>query len=137
MTWRPGAVELVRELRDRGIPQAIVTTSPRFMTQVVADALPEGAITAIVSGDDVENGKPDPEPYLTAIRELGVDPRRCVAVEDSPTGLASAIAAGVAVVGVPHDAEPTVSAGWTRLASLSGVTVRDLAGVAGLGGSGR
>jgi len=93
--WRPGAYELVAEIMEAGIPQAIVTTSPRVVAQVVADSLPDGAITVIVAGEDVRNGKPNPEPYLLAVRTLGVTPANCVAIEDSPTGLAAAIAAGV------------------------------------------
>lgn len=126
VTWRPGAFELVRALMGAGIPQAIVTTSPLSMTQVVADALPAGAIRVIVAGEDVGNGKPHPEPYLTAAQRLGVAPRDCVAIEDSPTGLAAAIAAGVTAIGVPHDAELANDGRWVRLESLSGVTVEDL-----------
>lgn len=126
VTWRPGAVELVTALRDRGVPQVIVTTSPRFMTEVVAAALPPGAIVAIVSGEDVDNGKPHPEPYLTAAAGLGVPIGRCVAIEDSPTGLASAIASGAVAVGVPHDAVLDHPGRWTRLDSLEGVGVDDL-----------
>src|SRR5262249_1917495 len=55
----------------------------------------------VVTGDDVTAHKPDPEPYLLAARLLGVDPRRCVALEDSPNGVASAAAAGCHVIAVP------------------------------------
>lgn len=126
VTWRPGAVALVSELLAAGIPQAIVTTSPRSMTEIVAQALPIGAISAIVAGEDVEHGKPHPEPYLSAARKLGVEPGRCVAFEDSPTGLIAAIAAGTMAVGVPHDATLNNVGRWTRLDSLSGVTIQDL-----------
>jgi beta-phosphoglucomutase-like phosphatase (HAD superfamily) len=57
---------------------------------------------------------------------LGVDPQRCVAIEDSPTGLAAAIAAGTIAIGVPHDAILQNAGRWTRLDSLAGVTVEDL-----------
>lgn len=126
VAWRPGAFELVQSVQAAGIPQAIVTTSSRAMTQLVAGALPEGAIKVIVAGEDVENGKPDPEPYLSAARSLGVEPRTCVAIEDSPTGLAAAIAAGVAAIGVPHDAVLANGGHWVRFDSLSGVAVEDL-----------
>jgi beta-phosphoglucomutase-like phosphatase (HAD superfamily) len=56
----------------------------------------------VVVGDDVANGKPHPEPYLLAARRLGVDPARCLAIEDSPTGVASALAAGCTVLAVPN-----------------------------------
>ncbi len=72
---------------------------------------------AVVAGDEVGNVKPHPEPYLTAARLLGVaDPRRCVAIEDSPTGVASARAAGCVVLAVPSE---------TRLSDVDGVTVVD------------
>ena len=126
VTWRPGAVELVTALRDAGVPQAIVTTSPRSMARVVADALPSGAVAVVVAGEDVARGKPDPEPYLSAARALGARPQDCVAVEDSPTGLAAAIAAGVHAIGIPHDAELTNAGEWTRLDTLGGVSVEQL-----------
>jgi len=54
----------------------------------------------VVTGDEVTRGKPDPEPYLVGAERLGVDPAACVAIEDSPTGIASARAAGVPTLGV-------------------------------------
>jgi HAD superfamily hydrolase (TIGR01509 family) len=129
VTWRPGACELVGAIMEAGIPQAIVTTSPHSMTQLVADSLPKGSITVIVAGEDVRNGKPHPEPYLLAMVRLGVNPGHCVAIEDSPTGLAAAIAAGAVVVGVPHDAELDHAGRWVKFDSLSGVTVSDLVGL--------
>jgi HAD superfamily hydrolase (TIGR01509 family) len=131
VTWRPGAVDLVTALRDAGVPQAIVTTSPRSMARVVADALPAGAIRAIVAGEDVAAGKPDPEPYLTAARTLGVRPEDCVALEDSPTGLAAAIAAGTHAIGIPHDAVLANAGAWTRLETLRGVPVDRLVQLVG------
>lgn len=131
VAWRPGAVELVRGIHAAGIPQAIVTTSPLSMTEVVAEALPDGAISSIVAGEHVHHGKPHPEPYLTAARRLGVDPQRCVAIEDSPTGLAAAIAAGTIAIGVPHDAILQNAGRWTRLDTLADVTVADLLRIAG------
>lgn len=127
VAWRPGAFELVSALQEAGIPQAIVTTSPLAMTRLVADALPPGAVHTIVAGEHVQNGKPDPEPYLTAARNLGVEPASCIAIEDSPTGLAAAIAAGTVPIGVPNDADlDGLAPGWTRLDSLAGVGVDDL-----------
>lgn len=118
--WRPGAVELVRELHGAGVPQAIVTTSGREMARLVAEALPAGAIRTVVSGDEVRRGKPHPEPYLTAAARLGVDIAECVAVEDSATGLTSAIAAGAIPIGVPHDTAIPTSREWMRVPTLAG-----------------
>jgi HAD superfamily hydrolase (TIGR01509 family) len=100
--WQPGAQDLVAELRRHDVPCAVVTMSYRRLAQPVVDALPAGSFNTVVTGDQVEHGKPHPEPYLTAAARLGVDPARCVAIEDSPTGVASARAAGCIVVGVTH-----------------------------------
>ncbi|GAA2069103.1 HAD family phosphatase [Aeromicrobium halocynthiae] len=97
--WRPGLPALVEEVATAGIPQALVTMSYAQIAAPVAEVLP---FDAVVTGDVVARGKPDPEPYLEAARRLGVDPRDCLAVEDSPTGAASANAAGCVVLVVPH-----------------------------------
>jgi beta-phosphoglucomutase-like phosphatase (HAD superfamily) len=76
--------------------------SYRVLAETVASALPAEWFSVVVPGDEVVNGKPHPEPYLAAAAALGVDPRDCVAIEDSPTGVASAEAAGVPVVAVQH-----------------------------------
>ena len=65
-------------------------------------ALPPGTFAAVGAGDDVTHGKPHPEPYLAAAAQLEVDPGRCVAIEDSLTGVASAEAAGLAVLVIEH-----------------------------------
>ncbi len=97
--WRPGATELVLALAAAQVPQALVTMSYRVIAEPVIEALP---FNAVVTGDEVEHGKPHPEPYLAAARALGVDPSDCLAVEDSATGAASAEAAGCVVLVVPH-----------------------------------
>ena len=135
--WRPGARELVRALRDAGIPQAIVTTSAHSMARIVADALPTGSIRTIVAGEDVAHGKPDPEPYLTAATRLAVTASDCIAIEDSPTGLAAAIAAGTSAIGVPNDTVLDNPAPWTRLDTLAGVTLDQLREFVGVPGGGR
>lgn len=100
--WRPGARELLAAVNGADIPTALVTMSwKRFADQVV-ECLPSGSFRVSVTGDEVTRGKPHPEPYLLAAERLGVDPRHCVAIEDSPTGVRSALAAGCRVLGVPH-----------------------------------
>jgi HAD superfamily hydrolase (TIGR01509 family) len=100
--WRPGAVELLAHLEAAGVPCGLVTMSyARFVAPVLA-ALPQGSFAAVVTGDEVTVGKPHPEPYLTAAALLGVDPRACIAIEDSNTGAKSAEAAGCAVLVVPN-----------------------------------
>ena len=100
--WRPGARELLAAAGRAGLPCALVTASWRTLVDAVLDALPQGTFSAVVTGDEVARGKPDPEPYATAARALGVDPARCLALEDSPNGLSSALAAGVPTVGITH-----------------------------------
>jgi HAD superfamily hydrolase (TIGR01509 family) len=102
MPWRPGALALLRQLRAEGVPCAMVTMSYAQLAEAVVAHLPPHTFAAVVTGDQVTDGKPHPEAYLTAAERLGVDARRCVAIEDSNTGVASAEAAGCVVVAVPH-----------------------------------
>ncbi|MDH2430693.1 HAD family phosphatase [Sphaerisporangium sp. TRM90804] len=97
----PGARELLSEVRAAGVPVALVTSSTRAITDAVLDGIGRESFDAVVTGDDVGHFKPDPEPYLLAARLLAADPARCAAIEDSPNGVASATAAGCAVVAVP------------------------------------
>ena len=120
--WRPGARELLAALREAGVPCALVTMSWTRLADAVVDALPAGSFAAVVTGDAVARGKPHPEPYLTAAARLGVATVDCVAIEDSPTGTASAEAAGCRVVVVPHIVAVAAGPGRTLLPSLLGVT---------------
>jgi HAD superfamily hydrolase (TIGR01509 family) len=124
--WRPGAQELLAALAGRGVPCALVTMSYVRLAQTVVDHLPVGAFATVVTGDEVSAGKPHPEAYLTAAERLGVDPARCVAIEDSPTGIASAEAAGCVIVAVPHHVPIDPAPGRTIVASLADVTPDDL-----------
>ncbi len=76
---------------------------------------------AVVTGDQVRHGKPDPEAYLMAARRLGVDPRQCVAIEDSPAGVRSAHASGAVTLGVKRHATLPSVPGVSRLTNLDGV----------------
>jgi beta-phosphoglucomutase-like phosphatase (HAD superfamily) len=82
-------------------------------------------------GDDVERGKPHPDPYLLAAERLGVDITKCVAIEDSPTGVASALAAGAVVLAVPHHVDVPmrhdVNGRMIRRDTLAGITAAELA----------
>jgi HAD superfamily hydrolase (TIGR01509 family) len=100
LTMLPGAGELLAEVRSAGIPHALVTSSERPIMDAVLRQLGVG-FTATVCADDVTRGKPDPEPYLRAALLLSADPRACVALEDSPNGVASAEAAGCRLIAVP------------------------------------
>ncbi len=100
--WRPGVLELLAAQAAGGVPSALVTSSWRPLADALLAAAPAGTFAAVVTGDEVTRGKPDPEPYLTAAARLGLAPADCLAIEDSRPGTASARAAGVPVLAVPH-----------------------------------
>ena len=127
--WCPGARELLDDLHRSGVPLALVTMSYRRFVRPLLDALPAGYFAAVITGDEVSAGKPDPEPYLAAARSLGVLPETCVAIEDSNTGATSAQAAGCVTVVVPNQVPVPEVAGRHRFESLVGVTTGDLAGL--------
>ena len=100
--WRPGALELLSELRAHGVRCALVTMSYRRFADPILRHLPEGTFEVVVTGDAVSQGKPHPEPYQKAAAVLGVDPWHTLAIEDSNTGARSAEAAGCTVLVVPN-----------------------------------
>lgn len=97
----PGLDRLLQWLRDRHLPSVVVTNAPRanaaFMLQVLQL---ESVFQAVILAEDVEAGKPDPAPYQAGLTRLGVDPVAAIALEDSPAGVRSAIAAGIATLGI-------------------------------------
>jgi HAD superfamily hydrolase (TIGR01509 family) len=124
--WRPGALELLIGLHEAGVPSALVTMSWRPLTDLIVSLAPTGVFDVVVTGDAVGHGKPHPEPYLTAARLLGVTASDCVAIEDSPAGVASAVGAGVPTIAVPHVVPVPQMAGAVQLPSLRGVGPTDL-----------
>lgn len=100
LPWRPGALELLMELKQAGVKTALVTMSMRRMALAVIEAIPFQAFDVVVAGDDVTFGKPHPEPYQQAAALLGFEPAECLAIEDSVTGLRSAEAAGCLPLGI-------------------------------------
>jgi HAD superfamily hydrolase (TIGR01509 family) len=109
LSWRPGARELLTAVRAAGVPTALVTATRRNLVEVALETIGAHNFDVVVCGDEVGHPKPHPEPYLTAAAKLGADPRRCVAIEDSPTGVASAQAAGCLVVAVPCEVALTTT----------------------------
>ncbi|MBO1741086.1 HAD family phosphatase [Leifsonia sp. TF02-11] len=128
--WRPGARELLQSLRERGVRTALVTMSVRSMAEQIVGAIPFDAFDVIVSGDEVSEPKPHPEPYLRAAEILGIEPGHAVAIEDSLVGLASAVASGATTIGVPHIVPLPESDEHTLWESLDGRTADDIAAVA-------
>ncbi|GAA1595275.1 HAD family hydrolase [Actinoplanes couchii] len=97
----PGARDLVLSLRGR-VPIAVASNSPRaFVRTALRSAGLDDLFTRVLAAEDVTHPKPAPDLYLAACTGLGADPRRSVAFEDSRTGVASARAAGLHVVGIP------------------------------------
>lgn len=98
----PGAVEAVKRMA-RWRPVGLASSANReVIDAVLAASGLAGVFGATVSGEEVARGKPAPDIYVEAARRLGVDPRRCAAVEDSTNGLRSAAAAGMLVVALPN-----------------------------------
>lgn len=133
LPWRPGAEDALAAVRASGVaetPMALVTSTERGLTEIALDTIGRSMFDATVCGDEVDGlNKPHPEPYLKAARLLGVDPAACVAVEDSPTGTAAAVAAGCTVLVVP--CEVPVEQGERRVFrdSLEGVDLAFLSGI--------
>lgn len=128
LSWRPGAREALDAVAAAGIPSALVTSTGRSLTELALRTIGRERFAATVCGDEVGGRtKPDPEPYLRAARLLGVPAADTWAVEDSPAGVASAAAAGCAVLVVPH-AVP-VESGDRRVfrPSLAGLRVTEFA----------
>jgi HAD superfamily hydrolase (TIGR01509 family) len=99
----PGISELIDALTARGVAIAIASSAPsRWVVPSTARLGLSGRFQAIVAGDEVRHRKPAPDVYLEAVRRLGADPRRTVAIEDSAPGVASARAAGLKTVAIPH-----------------------------------
>ncbi|TML27700.1 MAG: HAD family phosphatase [Actinobacteria bacterium] len=121
LVWRPGAAELLDRLRLAGIPMALVTATRRHLAEVALETIGPANFGAVVCGDDVDETKPHPMPYLTAAALLGVDVRHCVAIEDSPNGVASALASGAVVLAVPCEVDLSHLTGVTHVDSLATV----------------
>ncbi|MFV0373269.1 HAD family hydrolase [Microbacterium sp.] len=126
--FRPGARELLRDLRRAGVRTALVTMSMRRMADTIVELIDFDAFDLVLGGDDVARPKPHPDPYLHACEALGVDPADAVAVEDSPSGLRSALAAGIATIGVPHIVPLTDVGAHALWPSLRDRTAADIAG---------
>jgi HAD superfamily hydrolase (TIGR01509 family) len=125
--WRPGARELLAELRVNDVPCALVTMSWQRFVAPILEHLPPDTFAAIVTGDRVEFGKPHPEPYLKAAAELGVAPEDCLAIEDSNPGAKSGVAAGCVVLCVPNHVPILEGERRVFRDTLVGVAAADLA----------
>jgi HAD superfamily hydrolase (TIGR01509 family) len=124
--WRPGAAELLADLRRRGVRCALVTMSYRRFVAPILSSLPAGTFEVVITGDTVSQGKPHPEPYLKAAATLGVDPAETLAIEDSNTGARSAEAAGCTVLVVENHVPVLPGERRVFAESLAGMMADDL-----------
>lgn len=119
--WKPGAQELLQETRAAGVPTGLVTSTPRELADIIIGHIGYDNFDITVCGDEVEVRKPDPEPYLAAAAKLGVDIERCVVLEDSVSGVSSALAAGAVTIAIPNEVELPADIEVRRLDTLEGV----------------
>ena len=129
LPWRPGAREALVRVREAGVATALVTSTYREVTEVSLDTIGREFFDVVVCGDEVSATKPDPAPYRRAAELLGVSPADCVAVEDSPAGTASAVAAGASVLVVPADVPVPPGERRYHRASLEGLSIAELRSV--------
>lgn len=100
----PGVDHTVRHLKSHGVRCAIATSSPRDLLEAKKYGKQDffNLFDAVVCGDDVRNGKPDPEIFLKAANAIGAQPSNCVVFEDAPAGLCAARLAGMKAVALPN-----------------------------------
>ena len=124
----PGAMELLRKLREAGFRQAVASSAPKANIELILEELGiEGYFDAVLCDRDVERGKPDPQIFLRAAERLGVAPSRCLVIEDAVMGVRAAKRAGMACLAVTttHPAE-ALSEADRVVASLAEVRVEDV-----------
>jgi HAD superfamily hydrolase (TIGR01509 family) len=101
LTPQPGVSRLIQECQRRGLPKAVASSSLRSWVDLKLEALGlQGAFEAVLGGDEVTKGKPAPDIYLLAAQRLGIPSAECIAIEDSPVGIAAAVASGAYTVAV-------------------------------------
>jgi HAD superfamily hydrolase (TIGR01509 family) len=122
----PGALELLDLLEELDIPVALVSASPRPVVDAVLKVLGADRFRTTVAAGETRRTKPAADPYVVAARALGVDPAACLAVDDSPVGVAAAEAAGCRVLAVPSYAPIAPGARRTVRRELAGIGVHAL-----------
>jgi len=128
-TLNPGVEALLNELTRRGIRPAVASSSQTLWVETCLETLGiRQHFEVVVTGEMVRHGKPDPEIYLLAAQRLGVDPARCLAIEDAPKGVLSARAAGMTVIGVrtPYTAHLTLEGAAEVIESLEAFPIERL-----------
>lgn len=133
--WLPGIEDLIGELRSAQVPLALVTSVSRPIAFAAVNQLDPHTFAVVVTAEDVTSSKPDPQPYEVAIAALtevapSITAKRVVALEDSPSGIASALAAGTNVVGIPCVLPVEKRAGLSRVPSAEFLDLASLCRIA-------
>ena len=121
-----GAREMLDSLAANRVPMALVTNTPRSLAELALDTIGRGYFSVVVCGDEVARGKPAPDPYQRAAALLDVDPDRCLAIEDSPTGVEAAETAGCPVLVIADKIAVPEGPRRRLAASLADLSVADL-----------
>lgn len=107
LEMKPGVVELMQYGKEKGLKMAVATSSRReYSTRLLSDAGLMQYLDGCVFGDSVKHAKPDPEIYLKACEMIGADPKKSLALEDSPAGIQSSHAAGMTPIMIPDLVQP-------------------------------
>lgn len=125
-TYMPGAIEFSKLVSDSGIPQALVSASPRTLVDAVVANLSQNYFKETVAAGDIARTKPFPDPYLHAAKLLDVEISECLIFEDSQTGISAATASGAFVVAIPHFIEVNATERLKKIESFVGLTLEDL-----------
>jgi HAD superfamily hydrolase (TIGR01509 family) len=124
----------LQQLHRADVPCAVASSTERLNITFALDRMGMShEFKAVVAGEDVENGKPDPEVFLTAANELGADPERCVVFEDAHVGIEAGLAAGMKVIAVSttHPAE-TLQDAHLVVGGLDDLSIGKISEVLGL-----
>ncbi len=103
------------------MPTALVTSTPRELADLIIGHIGPDNFDLTICGDEVDERKPAPEPYRAAADKLGVDIERCVVLEDSVSGVGSALAAGAVTLAIPSEVELPADIEVLRLDTLDGI----------------
>lgn len=121
---KPGALELIASLNESGMPWAVVTSGCTRVAHARLGTSGFPTPPVLITSDDITAGKPDPQGYLAAAKQLGCGPDQCLVVEDAPAGVAAARAAGAFVLGVTGTVQPSELSADILVDTLTAVTVR-------------
>ena len=124
----PGVIQLIKELHENGFKLAVGSSGPPENVKLLVDALAlKRFFSELISAADVKNGKPDPEVFLTAARRLGIEPKRCLVIEDAPVGIQAAKSAQMKCIALTttHPREELIEADHIA-ENLSEINVNDI-----------